>query len=73
MDLLFPGRKPKEVLEEGGDDDLDTGDKKDDGDVKGMFDCSAFSRLQIFAYNFGISQLFLWPFVVTKISLSVAS
>jgi len=38
MDLLNPGRKPKEVLEEGGDDNLDTGDKKDDGDVKGWFD-----------------------------------
>eukprot|EP00088_Acartia_fossae_P061598 TRINITY_DN7404_c0_g1_i16.p1 TRINITY_DN7404_c0_g1~~TRINITY_DN7404_c0_g1_i16.p1 ORF type:complete len:485 (-),score=160.73 TRINITY_DN7404_c0_g1_i16:589-2043(-) len=38
MDLLFPGRKPKEVIEEGGDNDIDTGDKKDDGDVKGWFD-----------------------------------
>lgn len=38
MDLLFPGKKPKEVIEEGGDDDIDTGDKKDDGDVKGWFD-----------------------------------
>ena len=66
MDLLFPGRKPKEVLEEGGDDDLDTGDKKDDGDVKGMFDCSAFSRLQIFAYNFGISPLLFMVFCCFK-------
>jgi len=38
MDLLFPGKKPKEVIEEGGDDNMDTGDKKDDGDVKGWFD-----------------------------------
>ena len=37
MDLLFPGKKPKEVIEEGGDDNMDTGDKKDDGDVKGKF------------------------------------
>jgi len=38
MDLLFPGRKPKEIIEEGSDDDIDTGDKKDEGDVKGWFD-----------------------------------
>ena len=25
MDLLFPGRKPKEIIEEGSDDDIDTG------------------------------------------------
>ena len=66
MDLLFPGRKPKEVLEEGGDDDLDTGDKKDDGDVKGIFDGSAFSLLQIYAYNFGISPLFFMVFCCFK-------
>ena len=73
MDLLFPGRKPKEVLEEGGDDDLDTGDKKDDGDVKGMFDCSAFSRLQIFSIILEYYHYYSWSFVVSKISLSIAS
>ena len=39
--LLFPGKKPKEIIEEGGDDviDGDGGDnKKDDGDVKGWYD-----------------------------------
>ena len=40
--LLFPGKKPKEIIEEGGDDDIDTdtdsGKKKDDGDVKGWYD-----------------------------------
>ena len=37
-DLVFPGKKPKEIIEAGGDDDIDTGadsgKKKDDGDVK---------------------------------------
>merc|ERR550517_1691209 len=37
--LLFPGKKPKEIIETGDDDDIDTdpdnGKKKDDGDVKG--------------------------------------
>ena len=37
-DLVFPGKKPKEIIESGGDDDIDTGadsgNKKDDGDVK---------------------------------------
>jgi len=41
-DLIFPGKKPKEIIESGGDDDIDTGTdsgkKKDDGDVKGWFD-----------------------------------
>jgi len=41
-DLVFPGKKPKEILETGGDDDIDTdtdsGNKKDTGDVKGWFD-----------------------------------
>merc|ERR1712012_1071979 len=39
--LIFPGKKPKEIIEEGGDDviDGDGGDnKKDDGDVKGWYD-----------------------------------
>ena len=40
--LLFPGKKPKEIIEEGGDDDIDMGadsdKKKDDGDVKGWYD-----------------------------------
>ena len=37
-DLFFSGKKPKEIIEEGGDDsikdDLDSGGKKDEGDVK---------------------------------------
>ena len=37
-DLFFPGKKPKEIIEQGGDDsikdDLDSGGKKDEGDVK---------------------------------------
>ena len=37
-DLFFPGKKPKEIIEDGGDDsikdDLDSGGKKDEGDVK---------------------------------------
>jgi len=41
-DLFFPGRKPKEIIEGGGDssinDDVDSGGKKDDGDVKGWVD-----------------------------------
>jgi len=41
-DLVFPGKKPKEIIESGGDDDIDTGadsgKKKDEGDVKGWFD-----------------------------------
>lgn len=41
-DLVFPGKKPKEIIQAGGDDDIDTGadsgKKKDDGDVKGWFD-----------------------------------
>lgn len=41
-DLLFPSKKPKEIIEEGGDDaisdDIDSGQKKNDGDVKGWFD-----------------------------------
>jgi len=41
-DLVFPGKKPKEIIESGGDDDIDTGadsgKQKDDGDVKGWFD-----------------------------------
>lgn len=40
--LLFPGKKPKEIIEQGGDDEIDTdtdgGKKKDDGDVKGWYD-----------------------------------
>ena len=42
-DLFFPGKKPKEIIEEGGDDsikdDLDSGGKKDEGDVKVTFVC----------------------------------
>jgi len=38
MDLLFPGKKAKDVIAETGDDDLDTDKKKDDDDVKGWFD-----------------------------------
>merc|ERR1719430_2010842 len=41
-DLFFPGKKPKEIIEQGGDDsikdDLDSGGKKDEGDVKGWID-----------------------------------
>merc|ERR1712227_331486 len=40
--LLFPGKKPKEIIRDGDDDDIDTdpdsGKKKDDGDVKGWYD-----------------------------------
>jgi len=40
--LLFPGKKPKEIIETGDDDSIDTdtdsGKKKDDGDVKGWYD-----------------------------------
>ena len=37
--LLFPGKKPKQIIEEGDDDAIDTDDnKKDDGDVKGWYD-----------------------------------
>merc|ERR1719422_2823643 len=40
--LLFPGKKPKEIIQDGDDDDIDTdpdsGKKKDDGDVKGWYD-----------------------------------
>ena len=40
--LLFPGKKPKEIIEDGGDEEIDTdpdnGKKKDDGDVKGWYD-----------------------------------
>ena len=39
--LFFPGKKPKEIIEQGGDDsikdDLDSGGKKDEGDVKVIF------------------------------------
>ena len=35
---MFPGKKPKEIIESGGDDNIDTGadegKKKDEGDVK---------------------------------------
>ena len=34
MDLVNPGKKPKEVIEEKGDEDIDTGDSKGDDDVK---------------------------------------
>jgi len=41
-DLIFPGKKPKEIIESGGDDEIDSGGesgkKTDDGDVKGWFD-----------------------------------
>jgi len=41
-DLVFPGKKPKEIIESGGDDEIDSGaddgKKKDDGDIKGWFD-----------------------------------
>ena len=37
-ELFFPGKKPKEIIEQGGDDsikdNLDSGGKKDEGDVK---------------------------------------
>jgi len=40
--LLFPGKKPKEIIQDGDDDNIDTdpdsGNKKDDGDVKGWYD-----------------------------------
>ena len=40
--LLFPGKKPKEIIQDGDDDDIDTdpdsGKKTDDGDVKGWYD-----------------------------------
>ncbi|XP_023326555.1 uncharacterized protein LOC111699974 isoform X2 [Eurytemora carolleeae] len=38
MDLIFPGKKPKELIEDRQDDDIDTGKKKKDDDVKGWFD-----------------------------------
>jgi len=38
MDLVFPGRKPKEVIEEKGDEDIDSDKTKGDDDVKGWFD-----------------------------------
>ena len=34
MDLIFPGKKPKELIEDRQDDDIDTGKKKKDDDVK---------------------------------------
>ena len=34
MDLVFPGRKPKEVIEEKGDEDIDSDKTKGDDDVK---------------------------------------
>ena len=34
MDLLFPGKKPKEIIEEGKADDIDPGKKKKDDNVK---------------------------------------
>merc|ERR1719438_21399 len=40
--LLFPGKKPKEIIQHGDDNDIDSypgsGKKKDDGDVKGWYD-----------------------------------
>ena len=51
-DLVFPGKKPKEIIESGGDDDIDTGadsgKKKDDGDVKVYW----FSLIQKFTSIF---------------------
>ena len=37
MDLVFPGRKPKEVIEEKGDEDIDSDKTKGDDDVKVRF------------------------------------
>jgi hypothetical protein len=34
MDLLFPGKKPKDIIEEGKDDNIDPGKKKKDDNVK---------------------------------------
>ena len=34
MDLVFPGKKPKELIEDHKDDDIDAGKKKKDDDVK---------------------------------------
>ena len=34
MDLLFPGKKPKDVIEEGRQDDIDPNKKKKDDNVK---------------------------------------
>jgi len=38
MDLLFPGKKPKDIINETGDDDIDTDKKKGDDDVKNDHD-----------------------------------
>jgi len=38
MDLIFPGKKPKDVIAETGGDDIDPGKTKGDNDVKGWFD-----------------------------------
>jgi len=38
MDLLFPGKKPKAVIEEGKDDDINPDKKKDPDDLKKWFD-----------------------------------
>ncbi len=34
MDLLFPGKKPKDVIEDGQADNIDPGKKKKDDNVK---------------------------------------
>lgn len=38
MDLVFPGKKPKEIIQDSGEDDIDNNKKKKDDDVKGWFD-----------------------------------
>jgi len=37
-DLMFPGKKSKDVIADSGEDDMDTGDTKGKDDVKGWFD-----------------------------------
>ena len=54
-DLFFPGKKPKEIIEQGGDDsikdDLDSGGKKDEGDVKVIFVCFLLKLGCMYSYE----------------------
>ena len=54
-DLIFPGKKPKEIIEQGGDDsikdDLDSGGKKDEGDVKVIFVCFLLKLGCMYSYE----------------------
>lgn len=34
MDLVFPGKKPKDIIQDGGEDNIDPDKKKKDDDVK---------------------------------------